>query len=60
MAVRLQEGWRPIDLTGEAAPETGGDQLLEITGEPGSFLAVGIRDGTDAFGSLVVTGACLG
>jgi hypothetical protein len=60
MAVRLQEGWRPIDLTGEAAPETGGDQLLGITGEPGSFLAVGIRDGTDAFGSLVVTGACLG
>jgi hypothetical protein len=60
IAVRLQDGWRGIDLTGEQAPETGGDQLLGITGEPGSFLAVGIRDGTDAFASLVVGGACLG
>jgi hypothetical protein len=60
IAVRLQEGWRPIDLTAESAPETGGGQLLGITGEPGSFMAVGVRDATDAFTSLVVAGACRG
>jgi hypothetical protein len=55
-----QHGWVPLDVTGEAAPETGGDQLLGVTGEAGSFLAVGIRDATDAFSSLVVTGSCVG
>jgi len=51
-------GWVPVDVAGESAPETGGDQLLGVTGEAGSFLAVGIRDATDAFASLVATGAC--
>jgi hypothetical protein len=54
-----QRGWVPLEATGEAAPETGGDQLLGVTGEAGSFLAVGIRDATDAFSSLVVTGTCV-
>jgi hypothetical protein len=54
------DAWTPVDITGEAAPETGGDQLLGITGELGSFLAVGVRDATDAFASLVVGGECLG
>lgn len=57
-AMRLGDGWVLIDVTGEPAPETGGDQLLGITGEPGSFLAVGVRDATDAFASLVVGGDC--
>jgi hypothetical protein len=52
------QGWVPLEVAGEAAPETGGDQLLGVTGEAGSFLAVGIRDATDAFASLVATGAC--
>jgi hypothetical protein len=61
IAVRLTtHGWAALDLTGEAAPETGGDQLLSVTGEAGAFLAVGIRDATDAFASLVVTGDCVG
>jgi hypothetical protein len=52
------EGSIPLEVTGEAAPETGGDQLLGITGDGGSILAVGIRDATDAFASLVVAGDC--
>ena len=61
IAMRLvSDGWIPVDVTGEAAPETGGDQLLGITGELGSFLAVGVRDATDAFASLVAGGECLG
>jgi hypothetical protein len=59
--MRLSErGWVPLEVSGEAAPETGGDQLLGVTGEAGSFIAIGIRDATDAFASLVVTGSCLG
>jgi hypothetical protein len=50
----------PVDVSGETAPETGGDQLLGITGELGSFRAVGIRDEVDAFASLAVGGACAG
>jgi hypothetical protein len=60
IVMRLGASWSPIDVMGEAAPETGGDQLLGITGEPGSFLAVGVRDGSDAFASLAVGGECLG
>ena len=61
IVVRLTSGgWIPVDVTGEAAPETGGDQLLCITGELGSFLAVGVRDATEAFASLLVGGECLG
>jgi hypothetical protein len=56
---RLTEhGWAPVEVSGEPAPETGGDQLLGVTGETGSFLAVGIRDATEAFASLVATGEC--
>lgn len=60
IVVRLAKGWVPVEVSGEPAPETGGDQLLGVTGEPGSFLAVGIRDATDAFASLAVSGDCLG
>jgi hypothetical protein len=56
---RLTEhGWEPVEVGGEQAPESGGDQLLGVTGEAGSFLAVGIRDATEAFASLVATGEC--
>jgi hypothetical protein len=58
--MRLAHGWMRVDVGGEPAPETGGDQLLGVTGELGSFLAVGIRDATDAFASLVVGGDCAG
>jgi len=56
---RWEDGWIPIDL-GTSSIEPGGDQLTAITGEPGSFLAVGIGDTPESFGSLVVTGTCLG
>ena len=49
-----------MDVTGEAAPETGGDQLLGVTGELGEFRAVGIRDEVDAFASLSAAGTCTG
>jgi hypothetical protein len=58
MVLDLHSGWSPVAVTGEPAPETGGDQLLGVTGEPGSFLAVGVRDATDAFASLAVGGRC--
>jgi hypothetical protein len=60
IVMRLSDGWIPVDVAGDAAPETGGDQLLGITGELGSYLAVGIRDATEAFASLAVTGDCVG
>ena len=61
LAVRWEQGdgWTPIPV-GDPSIEPGGAQLLAITGELGSFLAVGIRDTPDAFGSLVVTGTCTG
>ena len=59
LVVRWNEGWTPISL-GVPSLEPGGDQLLAITGELGSFLAVGIRDTTDGFGSLAVDGTCAG
>ena len=60
LVVRWADGWTPIDVTGEPAPDPGGDQLLSITGELGAFRAVGIRDTTEGFGSLVVDGTCAG
>ncbi len=60
LVARLDHGWTPIDVTGEPAPETGGDQLLGVTGEPGSFRAVGIRDEVEAFASLSAAGTCTG
>jgi hypothetical protein len=60
LVVRWADGWTPIEVTGEPAPDPGGDQLLSITGELGAFRAVGIRDTTEGFGSLVVDGACAG
>lgn len=60
LVARLDGGWLPVDVTGEAAPASGGDQLLGITGELGTFRAVGIRDEVDAFGSLAVAGTCSG
>jgi hypothetical protein len=60
LVVRLDGGWVPVDVTGETAPETGGDQLLGVTGELGDFRAVGIRDEVDAFGSLTAAGTCSG
>ncbi|MEP6757923.1 MAG: hypothetical protein ABJB55_01860 [Actinomycetota bacterium] len=60
LLVRWDNGWTPVDIAGDPAPDPGGDQLLAITGELGSFLAVGIRDTTEGFGSLVVTGTCRG
>jgi hypothetical protein len=60
LVVRWANGWTPIDVTGEPAPDPGGDQLLSITGELGAFRAVGIRDTTEGFGSLVVDGTCGG
>jgi hypothetical protein len=58
--VRLSGGWVPVAVAGEPAPEPGGDQLLGVTGELGAFLAVGIRDSTDSFASLMVAGDCAG
>jgi hypothetical protein len=60
LVARYDGGWVPVDVTGETAPETGGDQLLGITGELGDFRAVGIRDEVDAFASLAVAGSCTG
>jgi len=60
LVARFDQGWTPIDVTGEPAPETGGDQLLGVTGELGAFRAVGIRDEVEAFASLSVAGACTG
>ena len=60
LVVRLDGGWAPVPVEGETAPETGGDQLLGVTGEPGDFRAVGIRDEVDAFGSLAAAGTCTG
>ena len=60
LVMRLDGGWVPVDVTGEAAPETGGDQLLGVTGELGDFRAVGIRDEVDAFASLAAAGICTG
>jgi hypothetical protein len=60
LVARYDGGWTPIDVTGEPAPETGGDQLLGVTGELGAFRAVGIRDETDAFASLSAAGTCTG
>ena len=60
LVVRWANGWTPIEVTGEPAPDPGGDQLLSITGELGAFRAVGIRDTTEGFGSLVVDGTCAG
>ena len=59
LVVRWEDGWVPIDL-GTSSIQPGGDQLTAITGEPGSFLAVGVGDTPESFGSLVVTGSCLG
>jgi hypothetical protein len=58
LIVRLDGGWTPIGVTGETAPESGGDQLLGLTGELDDYRAVGIRDEVDAFGSLAVAGTC--
>ena len=58
LVVRLDQGWRPVDLSGEASPASGGDQLLGVTGEFGRFSAVGVRDDVDAFASLAASGAC--
>ncbi len=60
LVARLDHGWTPIEVTGERAPETGGDQLLGVTGELGAFRAVGIRDEVDAFASLSAAGTCTG
>jgi hypothetical protein len=60
LVARYDGGWTSIDVTGERAPETGGDQLLGVTGELGDFRAVGIRDETDAFASLSAAGTCTG
>ena len=61
LVARYDDGsWTPIDVSGELAPETGGDQLLGVTGELGAFRAVGIRDETDAFASLSAAGTCTG
>ena len=60
LVARFDRGWTPIDVTGEPAPETGGDQLLGVTGELGAFRAVGIRDEVDAFASLSAAGTCTG
>ena len=60
LVVRLDGGWTPVDVPGETAPGSGGDQLLGVTGELGDFRAVGIRDEVDAFGSLAVAGTCTG
>jgi hypothetical protein len=60
LVARFDQGWTPIDVTGEPAPEPGGDQLLGVAGELGSFRAVGIRDETDAFASVTAAGACTG
>jgi hypothetical protein len=60
LVARLDHGWTPIDVSGEAAPEPGGDQLLGVTGELGTFRAVGIRDETDAFASVSAAGTCGG
>jgi hypothetical protein len=60
LVARYDGGWTPIDVTGDRAPETGGDQLLGVTGELGAFRAVGIRDETDAFASLGAAGTCTG
>ena len=61
LVARLDRGaWTPIDVSGEAAPEPGGDQLLGVTGELGDFRAVGIRDETEAFASLSAAGTCTG
>ena len=60
LVVRWANGWTPIEVSGEPAPDPGGDQLLSITGELGAFRAVGIRDTTEGFGSLVVDGTCAG
>ena len=60
LVARLDHGWTPIEVTGERAPETGGDQLLGVTGELGAFRAVGIRDEVDAFASLSAAGTCSG
>jgi hypothetical protein len=61
LVLRLdQDRWSPIEVTGEPAPETGGDQLLAVTGELGDFRAVGIRDAVDAFASLTAAGTCTG
>ena len=38
---RWDDGWTPVDVTGEPAPEPGGDQLLAITGELGPFAPSG-------------------
>ncbi len=60
LVLRYDGGWVPVDVSGETAPETGGDQLLGVTGELGDFRAVGIRDEVDAFGSLTAAGTCTG
>jgi hypothetical protein len=60
LVARLDGGWVPVDVSGETAPETGGDQLLGVTGELGNFRAVGIRDEVDAFASLAAAGTCTG
>jgi len=60
LVVRLDTGWTPIDVTGEPAPDPGGDQLLGVTGELGVFRAVGVRDDGDAFASLTAAGTCTG
>jgi hypothetical protein len=60
LVVRLDGGWTPVDVTGETAPQPGGDQLLGVTGELGDYRAVGIRDEVDAFGSFSVAGTCTG
>jgi hypothetical protein len=60
LVARFDGGWTPIDVSGEPAPEPGGDQLLGVTGELGDFRAVGIRDETDAFASVTASGTCTG
>jgi len=60
LVARLDQGWTPVDVSGEPATEPGGDQFLGVTGELGDVRAVGIRDESDAFASLSAAGTCTG
>ena len=63
LVMRLDSGSstviEPVDTTGSVV-EPGGDVLQAVVATPASFLAVGVRDLPDAFGSLVVAGDCSG
>lgn len=58
LVARFDQRWTTVDVSGEPAPEPGGDQLLGVTGELGGFRVVGIRDETDAFASVTAAGTC--